>query len=204
MSVGSLPSKNGRTCFTQIFQLFGAFALLLLLNILLWSKRNYYCIDSIAVEIYGDIVEWKMQLSSCVMCDGSGYHVSCRESMFIYILLVGRICRTFGSLCAPAADGWSHRSTHETNRLAPKIGARHACTCFHGLCQSLRNSLTQLFRIFHHLSHFPFQAPHHFHIKYVHSIQRNHIINNNQYIWYLIFPRFAAIASSFLFHAHCT
>lgn len=162
----------------KFFHFFDASSLLLLPNILLWSKRIYYCIDSIAVEIYGDIVEWRMQLSSCVMCDGSGYHVSCRESMFIYILLVGRICHTFGWLCAPAADPIApHIIRTDWHRKL----VRHACTCFHGLCPFLHNnSLTQLFRIFHHLSHFPFQAPRRFRIKHVYAIQRNHIINNNQ------------------------
>lgn len=120
-------------------------------------------------------VKWTIQLLSYVMCDGSGYHVSCRESMFIYILLVGRICRTFGllSLTSPSHLRLSvpayfslpplpPRFCHMKNkrkRLAAMI-VQHACTWFHERCQYFINTIiANFYHRHHHYSTAPTPPP---------------------------------------------
>lgn len=87
-----------------------------------------------------------------VMCDGSGYHVvSCRESMFIYIVSVGQICRTFGLHCALALSASTPPPSspflpcETANDWHPK-NVQHACERDF---MDFGISLTQLLHIFH-------------------------------------------------------
>lgn len=140
----------------------------------LWSDaRIYGCFYSIVVWMHTDMVKWKFLQLYDVMCDGSGYHVvSCRESMFIYIVSVGRICRTFGlhyALASSASQSPFFPRNRMCERLAPEICAACVRTWFHGLWYFI-NTIIANFSPPIRPSQFRFTHVRHFDMKHVYTM----------------------------------